>query len=80
MEIEVGSARVEEEGAGRVEDCKNLGQLRFSAINSAELLVSAFASSSMTDQAALESTHLRVKIPQATMDFDDEIGGSEDLV
>lgn len=36
MEIEVGSARVEEEGAGRVEDCKNLGQLRFSAINSAE--------------------------------------------
>lgn len=34
----------------------------------------------MIDQAVLESTHLTFKIPQATMDLDDKIGGSEDLV
>ena len=62
MYVEVGSVRVEEEGAGRVEDWKNLGQLRFSAINSAELLVSAFASSLMIDQAFFESRHLTFRI------------------
>lgn len=72
--------RVEEEGAGRVEDWKNLGQLRFSAINSAELLVSAFASSLTIDQTFFESRHLTLEFFEAKMDLDDGIGGNEDLV
>lgn len=62
-----------------VEDCKNLNQIRFSAISSAELSGLRVRVESLLEQ--FSSNILQTSnSSEINMDLESEVGGSEDLV